>query len=127
MLCVFDETNPTPDLLFRAALPGGGTCAGGPCWKSKGGDTFGYKNTAGSSEGLIQARLHAGAAASAVIKGKGVHLSDRAYPLPHPTLPTPLRVQLSGDGGFCAETHYLAGGVLKNDPVRGTFRARGAP
>ncbi len=127
VFCVYDESGPSTGLLFRAAVPGGGTCDGGPCWTPKGGAGFAYRDTLASPDGVLSAHVRSGEAASALIRARGVHLSDRPFGLPAPPLPTPLRVQLQGDAGFCAETRYGATGVLKNDPVRGGFKARGGP
>src|SRR5262249_50170986 len=111
---------------FRAALPGGGSCGGHSCWTAKGASGFRYKNSTATPEGITLATLRSGAAgkARAVLKGKGVHLSDRPSALPLPVLPTPLHVQLLGPQGLCLETRHSAAGVVKNDPVSGLFRAR---
>jgi len=128
-LCVYDESMATPALLFRALVPGGGTCDGNPCWKTKGKSGFGYKNNAATPQGVTVAKLEPGAAghAKVLVKGKGRHLSDRPSALPVLPLPTSLRVQLQGAGGLCMETRHDAASVLKNDPVKGLFKARGAP
>ena len=127
VLCLYDETGPGPALLFRGTVPGGGACDGGPCWRPKGGAAFAYENKAGTPDGLVSATVAAGNPASAVAKGKGPLLSSHAYGLPSVPLPTPLRMQLQSDAGFCAEMRYDATGVLKNDPARGRFKARGVP
>ena len=127
VLCLYDETGVVPALLFRATVPGGGTCDGGPCWTPKSDRGFGYKNKAGAPDGVVSTRLRSGDPASAVVKGSGPLLSSHAYGLPSVPLSTPFRVQLQGDAGFCAETRYDASGVLKNDPAHGTFKARGVP
>jgi len=129
VLCVYDESTTPPGLLFRALLPGGGSCGAGPCWKAKGAKGFSYKNLGATPEGITLTKLNSGeaGAAKAVLKGKGVHLSDRPLPLPAPMLPTPLRVQLHGAGGLCLETTHSAAGVVKNDPASGVFKAHGTP
>ena len=129
VLCVYDQSTMPPGLLFRATLPGGGSCDGAPCWKAKGSTGFGYKNSAAMPQGVTLTRLKSGAAgaAKALLKGKGVHLSDRPFGLPAPLLPTPLRVQLLGDSGLCLETTHSAAGVVKNDAASGVFKARGTP
>ena len=128
-LCVFDESSITPGLLFRARVPGGGTCDGRPCWKPNDATGFGYKSKAATPEGIVVAKLTSGSdgKAKAVLKGKGVHLSDRPNGLPALPLATPLRAQLLGGGGLCLETTFDASSVVKNDGVRGVFKARGTP
>ena len=78
---------------------------------------------------MTVAKLEPGAAGDAkvLVQGKGVHLSDRPGALPVVPLPTSLRVQLRGDSGLCVETRHDAASVLKNDPVKGPFKARGVP
>jgi cysteine-rich repeat protein len=128
-LCIFDESTLPPGLLFRAAIPDGASCGEASCWKAKGEKGFHYKSQSGLPDGVTRTKLGAGAAgrAKAILKGKGVHLSDRAFGLPAPLLPTPLRVQLVGDGGLCLETKHGPEGVLKNDAASGVFKARGTP
>jgi cysteine-rich repeat protein len=127
-LCIFDESTAPPGLLFRAVVPGGGSCNGAPCWKDKAGG-FVYKNSAAAPDGITVVALRAGAdgVARATLRGRGMHLSNRAAGLPVPLLPTPLRVQLLGDGGVCMETTHSTAGVRTNDAAHGVFRARGTP
>jgi cysteine-rich repeat protein len=129
VLCVFDESSPTPALLFSALMPAAPLCDGSSCWAATGSSGFAYRNKSAVPEGVIKTRIRSGTggAAKAQVKGKGIHMSDRAFPLPPLPLALPLRVQLQGAGGFCAETRHDASGVLSNDPGSGLFRARGAP
>jgi hypothetical protein len=121
-LCFYDESTATPSVLFRATIPGGALWAA---------NTTGYlyKDAGSGGEGVSFAKLKSGpfGKAKAKVKGKGLHLSDRPYGLPAPALPLPLRVQLQGENGLCMETRHEAVSVLKNDPVRGLFKARGVP
>jgi cysteine-rich repeat protein len=127
-LCVFDESSLAPALAFAATIPGGGTCDGSPCWRSTG-DGFVFKSRSAAPDGIVMAKLKTGSGggAKALVKGKGVHLSDRPNGLPTLPLATPLRVQLVGEDGLCLETTHDGSSVLKNDPARGVFKARGSP
>jgi hypothetical protein len=125
-VCLYDESGPTT-LLFRATMPGGALCGDEPCWKATGSVGFGYKNSDTTPEGVLVARLKSGTPAKAKVKGKGVHLSDRAAGLPSLPLAEQLRVQLQGANGLCLETLHDGSTVLKNDAAKGLFKARGAP
>ena len=128
-LCAYTGAGTTPALLFRAALPGDGTCGGVPCWRSKGAKGFTYRNRDATPEGVVVGRLVPGAAgkAAVAVKASGVDLSDHAYPWPGLPVATPLRVQLQGESGLCVESTYDASGVSRNDPASGVFKARGTP
>lgn len=125
VLCLFDESSPTPALLFSARLPAG--CVGDPCWSPSGSSSMRYRSESSLPEGITKAKLKAGVGgtAQAQTRGKGALLSNHAYP-PLP-LPLPVRMQLQGANGFCAETRHDSSSVLKNDPSNGIFKARGAP
>jgi cysteine-rich repeat protein len=119
-MCIYDESTPTPALLFRATMPGGSG------WTADG-SGFEYESGDGTPEGMTSAQLKSGAAekAKARVKGKGAHLSDRPHGLPAFPLPLPLRVQLHGENGLCLQTRHDAGSVVKNDAARSFFKARG--
>lgn len=119
-VCAYDESGPTPALLFRAAIPDSGAWVTTPTGLR-------YKDYSGASDGLTIAVLKSGAggAASARVKGKGTHLSDRPYPLPGVPVPLPLRVQLQGASGLCLETRHDGTSVLHNES--GSFKAKGVP
>jgi hypothetical protein len=125
-VCVYDEAGPIT-LLFRAVVPGGGQCGTKPCWKAAGADAFRYRNSDGTPEGIVGARLESGTPGKAKVTGRGVHLSDRSAGLPAPPLAELLRVQLRGDNGLCLETRHDGSTILKNDGATGVFKARGAP
>ncbi|HEV7731104.1 MAG TPA: right-handed parallel beta-helix repeat-containing protein [Candidatus Binatia bacterium] len=99
-LCVYDAGG----VLLRARAPGGGTCAGKPCWKSVGASGFKYADRGLTPDGLLSMRIKPGAAgkASITLKGKGGLL-------PMPVLPAalPVTVQLH-DGLACWETVHGA-------------------
>jgi cysteine-rich repeat protein len=128
-LCVFDMSTPTPALLFRAAMPPGGTCGSSPCWSANGSRGFTFKNRTSAPEGMTNLRVESGngGSAQALVKGKGLLLSNRPFGLPSPPLPHPLRVQLQGAAGFCAETDHDAPSTRTNSPTHGLFMSRGAP
>ena len=128
-LCIFDVSTPTPALLFRAAVPPGGTCGSGPCWSTHGASGFVYKNKSSAPEGLTNLKVVAGSGgrAQALVKGRGALLANRPFGLPSLPLPLPMRVQLQGAAGFCAETEHDASSVRTNNPSSGVFKARGVP
>jgi hypothetical protein len=121
-LCIYDESNATPALLFRATIPAS------PLWTSTS-SGFRYKDANASADGVLVGSLKSGVAgkSSAKLKGEGISLSGRPYGIPAPTLPLPLRVQLHGPNGLCLETRHDASTVIKNDAASGAFKARGAP
>jgi cysteine-rich repeat protein len=121
-LCIFDESAAPASLLFRATIPSGAFWA--PTASG-----FVYKDSSAAADGVTLTALSwgTGAKASALLKGKGVHLSDRPHGLPALPLPLPLRVQLQAENGLCLETRHDASSVLKNDPARGLFKAAGIP
>lgn len=99
-LCVYDATG----LRMTVRAPGGGACAGKPCWKTLGSTGFKYADRALTPDGLLSMKLKAGATgkASITLKGKGASL-------PMPALPAtlPVTVQLH-DGIACWETVHSA-------------------
>jgi hypothetical protein len=125
-LCAYDESSPA--LLFRAVVAGGGTCDGQPCWNASGQRMLRYRSST-SPEGVTIVLLKSGpdGGTRAVVKAKGLHLSDHPAGLPVPPVALPLRVQLHGSSGLCLETRHTAASVVKNDAGSGVFKARGAP
>ena len=125
-LCVFDESGPTPSLLFRAELPAGGTCGTRPCWKSTAAG-FTYRDAAGGADGITNLVLRGGTAGKAkvLLKGKGAGLSSRPFALPAPPLDLPLRAQLQLDGAACFESALDGASVRRNQP--GAFKALRVP
>lgn len=119
-LCAYDESGATPALIFKVGIPDEGLRV----WSPTG---YRYKDYSASSDGLTIAVLKSGTAgkSSARLKGKGVHLSDRPYPLPGVPVPLPLRVQLQSEDELCLETHHDSSSVLQNE--LGSFKAKGAP
>jgi hypothetical protein len=58
-LCIFDRSQATPSLLFRANVPPGGTCDDKPCWVGKG-KNFKFKNKTGEPDGATALTLTPG-------------------------------------------------------------------
>jgi hypothetical protein len=117
--CVFDRSQGTPTLIYRARVLPDRMCGTKPCWVQNGQKGFKYVDKAGSPEGINQITLTAGAAGKAkiLVKGKGVNLSNHAFGLPAPPLMTPLTVQLQSANGKCWEANYSAAGLSKNTPL----------
>jgi hypothetical protein len=111
-LCLYGESSGTPELIFEATAPAGGTCGTASCWKPNGASGYGYKNKAATPRGLTQIRVKAGepGKAQATVKGKGALLG-----VPQLPLAPPIRVQLQAANGECWETVHASAGVTKND------------
>ncbi|MDX2166700.1 MAG: hypothetical protein SF182_06535 [Deltaproteobacteria bacterium] len=105
--CLFDESTPTPALLFAANVPGGKLCQNISCWR-RGSRTLTYKDRSLTPEGIGGLRLQSGAdgKSGALLKGKGINLVNRSDALPVPPLPLPLRAQLQAADGACWEATY---------------------
>lgn len=118
--CLFDESSPSPALLFAAAVPGGKLCNNISCWR-RSARLLSYVDRDATPEGLSNLRLQSGAdgRAGVLLKGKGANLIGRADALPVPPLSTPLRAQLQSAGGVCWEATYATAGVNG----AGTFKA----
>ena len=126
-LCLFDRSQATPSLLFRAAVAPGGNCGTATkpkaCWVGNG-KNFKFKNKAGNAEGVTSVVLTPGAGGEAKVqlKAKGVGLTNHPFGMPSPPLPLPFTVQLQSDNGQCWEATYSAAGVKKN--VGETFNGK---
>jgi cysteine-rich repeat protein len=122
VLCVYDESSPTPQLLLRVDAPADGICGTRPCWLGRGtppGNAgYTYTDRAGTSDGLVSLRVTPGgdgkAKESASAKGSGLALPPPA------SLPLPLRVQLQAENGSCWESTFS--NALVNDGTK--FKAR---
>jgi hypothetical protein len=123
-LCLYDESGPTPSLLFRATAPAGGTCGSGPCWEERencGSRSCGvkYKDGEFSPEGVQ--KLVATNRTLLKFLGRGASLSNRPGGLPALPLPLPIRAQLQvREGGICWEAEYTAATANSSQ----VFRAR---
>lgn len=98
-LCLYDSSLADQPLV-DAGVTSGGTCDGKPCWKAQGSKGFGYKDKAGSSEGLTALKLKAGAEGKAkvLVKAAGENLALAGLPLVPPVV-----VQLLIDDGMGVE------------------------
>ncbi len=119
-LCVYDESDAAPALLFRAQVPAGGS------WDTNGTHGFTYHDANAQTDGVQALRLRGSPIpgdAKILAKGKGPGLSGRPFGLPAPPLSLPLRVQLQGDNDACFEARYTQAAV--NNGARGRFKAHG--
>src|SRR5262249_19819650 len=117
-LCGFDASgSATGALLFDLPAPGGGTCAGKPCW-SVSGTGFKYKSRDHTPGGTGQVKAIAGPTGTSKF---GVTAKGPALTLPAFPLPLPVRVQLQIEGGPCLEATY--GAPTRNDAAQ--FKAKG--
>jgi hypothetical protein len=122
-LCLYDESAPTPTLLFRARARSGSTCGTEPCWTAFAESAdFRFRDRARLPDGVHKMQLHSNATQPGriVAKGVGEHLADRPLGLPNPPLAIPLRVQLQARDGECWEATYTT--AVRN--VAGRFVAR---
>jgi cysteine-rich repeat protein len=125
-LCVYDESGPTPSLLFKASAPPG-SCGTEPCWIPAGSKGYKYKSRSALGDGIMSIMLKPGAAgkASVVLKGKGSALANRPDGMPAPGFALPLRVQFQGESGACFGARFTSAGVQKN--AAGLFKGKGQP
>jgi hypothetical protein len=114
-LCVFEDADTSPAVLFGAGAPAA-SCGVEPCWKALSTRGFQWKNRTGAGDGLTSVVVKTGAAgkAAVVLKGKGDALRDRPLGVPVPPFGLPLRVQLRADGGACFEARIDAAGTSRN-------------
>jgi len=102
-LCVYDDAGAS--LPLRAAVLGGGTCSGRPCWKADG-NGYRYVEKTALTDGVAKLVLKSGGAGEAkvVLKAKGDRMREGFSDfLP---LGPPVRVQLVGSAGTCWEATY---------------------
>ena len=119
-VCLYDGSASSQPLM-EMDVPPGGSCGPQPCWKTKGTSGFGYKNKAGTPNGLTAVRLKAGSSGKASVqaKGKGVNL-----PTPALGLTLPVTVQLlivNGSTTECWQTAYTTTSVTSSVQ----FKAKG--
>jgi cysteine-rich repeat protein len=99
-VCIYDSTG----LRFEITNPGGGNCAGKPCWKA-GTKGYQYKDRDATPDGGYQLKLNQGALTKAQIQftGKGTALG---LPADLTSLSPPLTVQIQNSAGLCWEAVY---------------------
>lgn len=106
-VCLFDGNGSGHDLVLEARVPGGGTCAGKPCWKAAGSKGFKYKDKAGTRRGITKLILKSGDAGKAVMVLKGKGASIQPPPLPLSNAPE-VTLQVRNDLGACFGTVFPA-------------------
>jgi len=122
-LCMYEQSDEGPVLVFRAITAPGSDCSGGstgrPCWLglgkqlgSGGYDQYTYRNKEQTPDGIDQMVLKAGdeGKVKVLVKAKGESLS-----LPELPLGLPLQVQLHAETGECWEATYSEMGVKDNN------------
>lgn len=123
-LCVYDESMPTPALVFRATAPAGGTCGSRPCWTALGPPDAGryrYADPPATPDGLVGVTLRSLAGdARFIVRGRGANLTGRPFGLPAGPLPLPLRAQVQVRDGLCWEAEFSTATVN----VAGRFVAK---
>jgi uncharacterized delta-60 repeat protein len=97
VLCMYDESNGPPSLIFESVAPSAGVCAGAPCWRQKG-PRFMYKDRDGTPRGLTSLAIKSGESGRSEISADG--RGSRLPLLPIPA-PLPFRVQLQSSTGAC--------------------------
>ena len=102
-LCVYDQAGAAQPLL-RAAVPGGGTCAGAPCWEALD-EGFRYRDPTLALEGIETIDLTGGertGQSSLLVRARGPVFVPPALPL----TPT-VTVQLTNaESGVCWDADY---------------------
>ncbi len=131
-LCVFDESTPTPALLFKGGVNDelqtfDGIRGVDVGWRIRDDGSAQYKSRTASNDGISSIRLTAGdpGRGRVQLKGGGAGLLTAEVGLPAAPLPLPLRAQLQVEHGACFEGTFGADGVSRND--EGTFKAKGTP
>lgn len=120
--CLYDESRPSPTLLFSGLAPHAGSCAGRPCWETLGSPTalrgFRYADKDLTPNGTASLSLNAGLGgkASATYAGKKENL-DLA---PFTALPLALRAQIRGTNGASYGATFHAATMN----ARGRFKAK---
>jgi sugar lactone lactonase YvrE len=109
-LCVYDTVAGVPTLKVAASIPGGGMCAGRPCWSDVG-HGFKYKDKAGNAGGIVALALKEGleGAAKITLKAKGSALQMPGLPLAESPSVT---VQLRNDEGNCWDADFTSPAVV---------------
>jgi hypothetical protein len=119
-VCLYDASAGAPVLLSSMVVPGGGLCAGKPCWKAIAGKGFAFKDGAATHAGIRQITLRGGEAGKGALLVKG---AGAALPLPGPKLAgisyldadPEVAVQLhESSTGRCWESHVTGDDVKTN-------------
>jgi cysteine-rich repeat protein len=119
-LCLYDATTAGSRRVLRATVPGGGSCAGKPCWKARGVSGFSYRDRDLARDGVASMTFKvSGGQASIALKAKGALLATPALPLAQSPDVT---IQLRG-GDACWET-VLPAPATRSDGARFADTAR---
>lgn len=97
VLCLYDESNGPPSLVFETVAPSAGVCAGAPCWRQKG-PRFMYKDRDGTPRGLTSLSIKGGESGRSEISADGRGSRLPLLPIP---VPLPFRLQLQSSTGAC--------------------------
>jgi len=100
-VCIYDESGPAT-LVLAAAVPEGGRCKAGPCWRSAG-SSVKYKAPDRYPQGIgtIVAAPGVAGRAALTVRGDGALLGVPGLPLA-----LPMRVQVQASNGTCWEAAY---------------------
>ncbi len=103
-LCVYAGAGPT--LVQELRAPADGTCAGRPCWKSKGAKGFLYRDHDRTPDGISRVRLRTTppALADIVVRARGVNVPIPALPLTQPVIAQLIK----SNGPECWQANYSA-------------------
>ncbi len=113
VLCMYDESNGPPSLIFESVAPSAGVCAGAPCWRQKG-LRFMYKDRDGTPRGLTSLTIKGGESGRSEIGADG--RGSRLPSLPVPA-PLPFRVQLQSSTGACWGAVFSAPSSSRGFPL----------
>jgi 6-phosphogluconolactonase (cycloisomerase 2 family) len=102
-VCVYDESQPTASVAFRALAPAN-TFSGFPPWKDIL-NGYAYRDTFRTPEGLLDMKLKARSAGRSLVTVKAVGANVAMPPLP---LGLPVRVQVQSSTGECWEAVYTS-------------------
>ena len=118
-MCVYDESTPIPEVVYRARVTGGTQCGESTCWKTLP-DGAKYRDKFGTPCGIDAITLRAGGdgAAAVAVKGRGPLLGSAGLPFASPT-----RVQMHASSGACWESVFSASAVQANSATKYVAKA----
>ena len=97
-LCVYQNTDQTPELVLSASAPPDNSCDGHKCWARTRNGGFAYTSPHPNDDGLTAIELRAGTNGNALAEVTGRRPNLTAAPQP---LDTTVTVQLQADNGSC--------------------------
>jgi hypothetical protein len=115
-LCFYDESGPTPVLVYAAMAVPNLQCNDDD-WYKVSFNRLRYERGDGTPHGLRKLLIVAGGdrRSKVILKGKGTHLTDGPLGPPPLPLPLPLRVELQAENGTCWTGVFTAEGMQQND------------